>query len=241
MQVRAYLGTTDGKAAQIAKEQLDDFSRRNGCRVLQFYVDQPGSAPNHSRSRLFELLRQKGLAIASLDKRASSQSNRPAVTRSHPALFELLESSRPGDVLLLQHIRVIASLNDSEWSKFRAGLKDRKLRLAAMDVDASSALMFQETTTVPMAAAVNATLLDMVNVLARSALQETRKRQLEGIAKARSQGKYRGRPVDVDKHERILRLLDEGLSWSDVCTTMGVSRSTIARVVKANTNTAKAG
>lgn len=239
MQVRAYLGVRRGNELQACETKLDHFARGKGHRVLEFYRDEHYLAQPVRRPRLFALLHQKGLAIASRDSASSENARQPALSR--PELFRLLEKSRPGDVFLLQEIKALASLNDIEWSKFRRTLKDRKVRLVAMDVEASNELMFQETTTVPMVEAINAALLDMVDVMVRKPHRETRHRQLEGIAKARSQGKYRGRPVDINKHERILRLLQDGLSWSDVCKTTGVSRSTIARVVKANNDTAKAG
>ena len=75
-------------------------------------------------------------------------------------------------------------------------------------------------------------LLDMLAVMARKDYTDRRRRQAEGIAKAQTQGLYRGRQVDEARHANILALLDAGKTWSQVQALTGTSRSTILRAVK---------
>jgi DNA invertase Pin-like site-specific DNA recombinase len=58
-------------------------------------------------------------------------------------------------------------------------------------------------------------------------------RQREGIAKAKEEGKYKGRPLSktVDR-KGILKALHEGMSFRKVANTFDVSLSTVQRVLK---------
>lgn len=66
--------------------------------------------------------------------------------------------------------------------------------------------------------------------------QETRReRQAVGIAVAKEQGKYQGRKKGTTKAkpERALELREQGLKADEIATSMGVSRMTIFRYLKA--------
>ena len=56
-----------------------------------------------------------------------------------------------------------------------------------------------------------------------------RERQLEGIAKAKAEGRYKGRPVSVDG-EAIVAALAGGEKPSAVAKRFSVARSTVYRV-----------
>jgi DNA invertase Pin-like site-specific DNA recombinase len=55
-------------------------------------------------------------------------------------------------------------------------------------------------------------------------------RQREGIAKAKAEGKYKGRPATVDK-EAIVKARLEGKSFRAVAKEFGVSLSTVQRAL----------
>ena len=77
-------------------------------------------------------------------------------------------------------------------------------------------------------------LLDILAAIARRDYEQRRERQTQGIAKARANGKYRGRhgQVDQKQYAAINRLLASGSSWSQVQQTIGCSRSTISSAIK---------
>ena len=56
--------------------------------------------------------------------------------------------------------------------------------------------------------------------------------QREGIAKAKADGVYRGRPEDTKRNAGIARMLKAGTSWSEILDTTGCSRATIAKIAK---------
>lgn len=73
----------------------------------------------------------------------------------------------------------------------------------------------------------------MLAVVARKDYNDRRRRQAQGIEKAKAEGLYKGRQIDAKRHEQIAELLDRGMSWSKVCDITNASRSTLLRVVNA--------
>ena len=58
-------------------------------------------------------------------------------------------------------------------------------------------------------------------------------RQREGIAKAKSEGKYKGRaPTARAKGDEVLKLHGEGMGASQIARDVGVSRSSVYRIIK---------
>jgi len=80
--------------------------------------------------------------------------------------------------------------------------------------------------------AVNGMLLDMLAAVARKDYEDRRRRQLQGIEKARADGKYAGPKPDLKKRASIASLLKAGQSYSNIQETLGCSRHLIANVKK---------
>jgi DNA invertase Pin-like site-specific DNA recombinase len=80
--------------------------------------------------------------------------------------------------------------------------------------------------------AINGMLLDMLAAVARKDYDDRRKRQAQGQAKAKLDGKYKGRPEDTERNAGIASLLAEGRSWSFIQDMTGCSRATVAKVAK---------
>jgi DNA invertase Pin-like site-specific DNA recombinase len=83
-----------------------------------------------------------------------------------------------------------------------------------------------------MFAAVNGMMLDMLAAVARKDYEDRRRRQAQGIAKAKLDGAYRGRREDTARLEGIGGMLRSGMSWTAVQAATGCSRATIAKVAK---------
>ena len=75
-------------------------------------------------------------------------------------------------------------------------------------------------------------LLDMLAAVARKDYEDRRRKQAEGIDKAKSKGKYRGRQTDTKLHQSILALLRDGKTYSEIVEILGCSKSTISAVKK---------
>lgn len=225
MLIRAYLDVqASAYSLPELKASLETFARRKGHRIHAFYNDY--EAPE-SRSSLFRLLRDKGIAIAP-QARPEPQ---PAPVDE---LFRLLQQSRPNDVLLIETAGQLRTMPESQWPLFRKTIKQKKVRIVALDVAASWVMVTSESAMAPTAEKLTAMMLDVLEAAPSSTGRRKRGRHLEGIARARARGKYKGRPVNHKKHRQILELLSEGYSWTEICDKTGASRSTVARVVKAN-------
>jgi hypothetical protein len=55
--------------------------------------------------------------------------------------------------------------------------------------------------------ALNSMMLDMLAAIARKHYDDRRRRQAQGVAKAKAEGKYRGRPEDIGRNAGIASLL----------------------------------
>ncbi|MGL5025944.1 MAG: recombinase family protein, partial [Shewanella oncorhynchi] len=77
-------------------------------------------------------------------------------------------------------------------------------------------------------------MIDLAAAMARDYYETRRKRQAQGIEKAKTLGKYLGRQPDHGLRQNIRLLLDEGKSWSQVQSLLKCSRSTIAKTAKLN-------
>ncbi|MBV6598088.1 recombinase family protein, partial [Acinetobacter baumannii] len=64
--------------------------------------------------------------------------------------------------------------------------------------------------------AINDMLLDMLAAIARKDYEDRRNRQMQGIARDKAQGKYKGRGKDMEKRKIIASLLKSGHSYSDI-------------------------
>lgn len=73
--------------------------------------------------------------------------------------------------------------------------------------------------------------LQMLGVFAEFETNLRRERQLAGIAKAKKEGKYKGRPTAHNK-DRIKEMLAEGISHSAIAKKLNCSTKTVQRVKK---------
>jgi DNA invertase Pin-like site-specific DNA recombinase len=95
----------------------------------------------------------------------------------------------------------------------------------------SSYLLFFQFTG-RMQSAINDLMFDMLAAIARKDYEDRRRRQKEGIVKAKSEGRYPGRPSDVALQLKIEGLLVDKKSYDYIQHILGCSRSTISKVSK---------
>jgi DNA invertase Pin-like site-specific DNA recombinase len=74
--------------------------------------------------------------------------------------------------------------------------------------------------------------LDMLGVFAEFETNLRRERQLEGIAKAKAAGVYKGRPASIDAKE-VRRLKAEGMGPSEIAKALKIGRASVYRVLAA--------
>ena len=83
-----------------------------------------------------------------------------------------------------------------------------------------------------MLSAINSMMLDMLAAVARKDYEDRRRRQSEGINKAKLNQKYKGRAINPKLHENIAVLLGAGKSYNEITNILGCSKSTISKIRK---------
>ena len=76
-------------------------------------------------------------------------------------------------------------------------------------------------------------ILNMMGAVAQFERQMMLERQREGIAKAKAEGKYRGRaPTAMRQAQRARELASEGLRRSDIAELLGISERSVYRALR---------
>lgn len=183
-----------------------------------------------ARADLERFATERGLKVASwyLENESGAKLERPE-------LFRLIADASPGDVLLVEQVDRLSRLTTKDWEALKLKLAEKRIRVVALDLPTSwmGAEANLDETTKALIEAVNRMLLDMLAAVARKDYTDRRRRQEQGIEKAKTAGLYKGRRADAKRHAVIADLLDQGVSWSQVSAATGASRSTIKRVVDA--------
>lgn len=160
--------------------------------------------------------------------------NESGATLERPELFRLLSDCEPGDVLLVEQVDRLARLNESDWLKLRAELQAKGVLVVALDLPTSHQAMQParkgDDFTRRMLGAINTMLLDMLAAVARKDYEDRRRRQAQGIEKAKAEGAYKGRQIDESLHQRVRELLADGKSIRKVAELIGCSTQTVQRV-----------
>jgi DNA invertase Pin-like site-specific DNA recombinase len=134
-------------------------------------------------------------------------------------------------VLLVEQVDRLSRLTDADWRKLRSELDAKQVRIIALDLPTRWQLAATaDEFTAGMFSVINAMLLDMLAAVARKDYEDRRRRQAQGIRKAKAEGAYRGRPEDTARNEGIAVQLRAGQSWSQIQAATSCSRATIAKV-----------
>lgn len=159
--------------------------------------------------------------------------NESGAKLERPELFRLLEFAETGDAILIEQVDRITRLSEKDWKKLKHIIVSNNIKIISMDLPTSHNMTestdeFQKR----VLEAVNSMMLDVLAATARKDYTDRRRRQVEGIKKAKSQGKYKGRPEDFELQAKIESLLTDRKSWNYIVNMLGCSRETISKVSK---------
>jgi DNA invertase Pin-like site-specific DNA recombinase len=157
----------------------------------------------------------RDLKAAGADKVFSEQ---VSATKKRSELDSAIDYLRDDDVLVVTKLdRLARSIRDLMEIVERVRVKGAALRILAMDLDTSTA--------------TGKLMLGILGSVAEFEREIMLERQREGIAKARAEGKYKGRaPTAKRKAEDVLRLLGEGRTEVETAKALGISRSSVQRI-----------
>ena len=163
-----------------------------------------------------------GLAAQERDLSASGVerifSEQVSSTAKRAKLAECLAFMREGDVLTVTKPDRLAR-STAELLSIEADLSKRGIGLVILSMGGERLDTRNPTSKLML------TILAGVATWEREIMLE---RQREGIAKAKAEGKYKGRPPSIDR-TRIKQLLEQ-MGPAEVARTMGIARSTVYKL-----------
>jgi DNA invertase Pin-like site-specific DNA recombinase len=156
-------------------------------------------------------LRAAGCDVIRAEKRSGT-------TRAgREELRTVLEFLRKGDVLMVTRIdRLARSIGDLQDIVRAVRAKGAALKATEQPIDTSTA--------------AGKCFLDMLGVFAEFEMNLRRERQLEGIAKARAAGVYKGRPPSIEA-SRVRELKAQGMRPTDIAKALKIGRASVYRIL----------
>ena len=159
-----------------------------------------------------ELLKRHGC------ERIFSESQSGTSTDKRLKLKECLEFVREGDEFTFTRVDRVCR-NSLDLQLLVKDLCDRGITLTATEQPISTK------------DATSKCFLDMLGVFAELETNLRKERQMEGIARAKNKGVYKGRKSNINV-EKIKSLKDEGLGATAIAKTLGIHRDSVYRLLK---------
>jgi DNA invertase Pin-like site-specific DNA recombinase len=146
-------------------------------------------------------------------------SERTSAVGQRKALEEALDFAREGDAIVVTKLdRLARSVADLVRIVERLTKKGVGLRILAMGVD----------TATPTGKLV----LNVLGAIGQFEREVMLERQREGVAKAKAEGKYKGRkPTARAKSDDIIKLAGEGVKREDIAKRLGIGVASVYRVL----------
>lgn len=132
-------------------------------------------------------------------------------------LDTLMDFLRAGDVLVVTRIdRLARSIRDLQ--NLVHDLRERGVTLKATEQP------------IDTGTAAGKAFLDMLGVFAEFETNLRHERQMEGIARAKDRGVYKGRKPSID-HDKVLELREQGKGATAIAKELGIGRASVYRVL----------
>jgi len=142
-----------------------------------------------------------------------------AKNRDRPVLEQTLDYVREGDTLICTRLdRIARSTGDLLSIVDQLQGKGVQFKLLQMDLDTNTA--------------TGKLILTTLGAIATFERELMLERQAEGIARAKADGKYKGRkPTAMEKKPEVQQLKEQGFNPSQISKKLGVSRSSVYRAL----------
>ena len=132
-------------------------------------------------------------------------------------LRTLLDFLRQGDTLVVTRIdRLARSVGDLQDIVREVKAKGAHLKATEQPIDTSTA--------------AGKAFLDMLGVFAEFETNLRKERQLEGIAKAKAEGVYKGRPASIEA-TKVRQLKAENVGATEIAKRLGIARASVYRIL----------
>lgn len=143
-----------------------------------------------------------------------------SVNARRPQLEAAIDYLRDGDTLVVTKLdRLARSMRDLLDIVARIETKGASLQILAMQLDTRTA--------------TGKLIMNVLGSVAEWERAMMLERQKEGVAKAKAEGKYKGRaPTARAKADDVHRLLAEGVGPTDIAKQLGIARRSVYRIIE---------
>ncbi|EHN8901488.1 resolvase [Klebsiella pneumoniae] len=203
------------------------------CRVyLRASTEQQDAT--RANDEVMQFAKDNNLYVA-----AKYVANESGASLARPELMRLIDDAQEGEILLVEEVTRLSRLTATDWEALKAMLQAKRIRVVALDLPTSHQLVRTgDDFTGRMLDALNGMMLDMLAAIARKDYDDRRKKQAQGITKAKAAGRFKGRPDDVQKQARVADALKAGMTQRKVAEVCGVSLALVNKVAKGLKNNA---
>ena len=157
-------------------------------------------------------LRAAGCKVIRTERRSG------ATTASRRQLRTILKFLHNDDVLMVTRIdRLAHSIYDLQEIVLAIKAKGASLKVVEQSIDTSTS--------------ASKAFLDMLGLFADFETNLRKERQREGIAKAKAEGRYKGRPISIDV-SKVHELKSQGKGVTDIAKEMNIARSSVYRALR---------
>ncbi|MGX5054013.1 recombinase family protein [Enterobacter asburiae] len=149
-----------------------------------------------------------------------------------PELSRLLAAAEKGDFLLVESIDRLTRLPAVQYEALKARIEKQGLRVVVVDLPTSHDAL-KSAAGDRIIELINGLMMDIAAHYAHEDYTKRRQRQAQGIAKAKAENKYKGRPADTDLRRKIeLYLTKGGNTYAEIAKLCDCSVGMVAKVKK---------
>ena len=152
---------------------------------------------------------------------------------NRPVLDKLLRELEPGEIVVFENLEHISRLPMEKLEALLEGVRSKKASIAIpglIDLEPESCdqaeikgLVFRTRQEL---------LQDVILYIARKEYGERRRRQMEGIERAKSKGNYKGKQANLEKHRRVLELRrTTNMTLKEIAEQVGLSTSMVPKII----------
>ena len=179
------------------------------------------STKDQNEARQIESMRENGVEKIYMDKQSGKDFDRPNYQK-------MISELKEGDVVVLHSLDRLGRNYDSVTEEWHRITKDIKADIIVLDMPLLNTTVRGNDLTGKFVADL---VLQILSYVAANERENIRKRQAEGIAIAKANGKYKGRQkkeYDHDLFSEMKRKCDNGeITKTEFADVMGVSRKTL--------------
>lgn len=217
----------------------------SNLKIARIYLRVSTLQQNLDRQRkIIDEAKENGFYIAGIYEEKAS-----GVNASRPELNRLIDDLQEGDWVIAERIDRITRLPPREAELLIQRITEKGAKLHVPDVFSFGNLdelmgegdSLPKYLTEPLMEALQKMFLRMALSIAHEDWKIRRERANQGIARAKKEGRMKGRPANEELHKSIIQLTLNGVSITGIASALKCSTSTVSKVRRAYNRKHKSG